>query len=114
MRKPDFCLCENKSADQLCSYSAPLFSDIIIPPLLIPKILKFYLSSVSAKASSDPEDHFSHMVAHSVILIITTTYMKSHHVKTCHWFQTRSNSNQDVSFKRLARVSKCRINISYV
>ena len=26
MRKPDFCICENKGADQLCGLSASLFS----------------------------------------------------------------------------------------
>ena len=45
MRKPEFCLCENKGADQLCSYSAQLicaflcfrYMDRTIPLLLCPK-----------------------------------------------------------------------------
>ena len=46
MRKADFCLYENKGADQLCSNCTAdqclfffCYSDNAIPPLLIPKIL---------------------------------------------------------------------------
>ena len=41
MRKPDFCLCENKDADQLCSKCTAdkrlcfRYTDSAIPPLLI-------------------------------------------------------------------------------
>ena len=44
MRKPDFCLCENKAADQLCSKCTAdqrlcfHYSDSAIPLLLIAKI----------------------------------------------------------------------------
>ena len=53
MRKSDFCLGENKGADQLCS-NCPAdqrlcfrYSDSTIPRLLISKISSFYLSSVT-------------------------------------------------------------------
>ena len=57
MRKPDFCLCVNKGVDQLCSnFTADQrlcfhYSDSTIPPLLICKISRFYLSSVNVQAS---------------------------------------------------------------
>ena len=44
MRKPDFCICENKGADQLCSNCTAdqhlcfRYSDSTIPLLLIAKI----------------------------------------------------------------------------
>ena len=49
MRKPDFCICENKGADQLrsnCEADQCLcfrYMDSTIPRLLVPKI--FYLAS---------------------------------------------------------------------
>ena len=55
MRKQDFCLCENKGADQLCSYCTAdqhlcfRYTDNAFPPLLIPKLSRFYLCSVSAQ-----------------------------------------------------------------
>ena len=56
MRKPDFCLCENKGADQLrsnCEADQRLcfcYTDSSIPPLLISKISSL-LSSVTVQAS---------------------------------------------------------------
>ena len=56
MRKPDFCLCENKDADQLYSYCTVdqrlcfCYTNSTIPLLLIFKILRIYLSSVAAQA----------------------------------------------------------------
>ena len=56
MRKPDFCLCENKAADQLrsnCEADQRLcfcYSDSTIPLLLIAKISSFQPSSVAAQA----------------------------------------------------------------
>ena len=50
--KTGYYLCKNKAADQLCSNCTAdqrrcfHFMDSTIPPLLIPKILRFYLSSV--------------------------------------------------------------------
>ena len=52
MRNPDFCLCENKGADQPCDYCIAdqrlcfRYMDRTIPPLFIPKISRFLLSSV--------------------------------------------------------------------
>ena len=54
MRKPDFCLCGNKGADQLCSYcTADLrfcfrYMDSTIPLLLKSEIPSFLPSSVAA------------------------------------------------------------------
>ena len=56
MRKPDFCLCVNKGADQLrsnCEADQRLcfrYTDSTIPPLLKSQISSFYPSSVAAKA----------------------------------------------------------------
>ena len=47
MRKQDFCQCENKGADQLCSNC----TDSTIPPLLISKITSFLPSSETVQAS---------------------------------------------------------------
>ena len=49
MRKPDFYLCENKSADQLCTNCTGdqrlcfCYSYSTIPPLPLPKISRLYL-----------------------------------------------------------------------
>ena len=57
MRKTDFCLCENKGADQLrsnCEADQRLcfrFTDSTTRPLLIPKISRFWLSSENVQAS---------------------------------------------------------------
>ena len=57
MRKPEFCLCENKDADQLRSNCEAdqrlcfLYMDSTIPFLLVPKISSFYPSSVSVQVS---------------------------------------------------------------
>ena len=56
VRKPDFCLGENKGADQLrsnCEADQRLcfrYSDSTIPPLLIPKLSRFWVSSVTVQA----------------------------------------------------------------
>ena len=56
MRKPDFCLCENKGADQLrsnCEADQRLcfrYTDSTISPLLKDKISRFWLSSVIVQA----------------------------------------------------------------
>ena len=58
MRKPDFCLCENKGADQLCSNCTAdqrlcfcYNSDSTIPLLSKSKISSLYPSSVLVQAS---------------------------------------------------------------
>ena len=52
MRKPDFCQCENKGADQLCSNQSLCFhyTDSMIPLLPKPEISSFLSSSVAAQA----------------------------------------------------------------
>ena len=56
MRKPDFCLCENKGANQLysnCTADQRLcfrYTDSTISPPHIPKILSLYPASVSVQA----------------------------------------------------------------
>ena len=55
-RKPDFCICENKSADQLCSNCTAdqrlclRYSDITIPFLLITNISSLNRTSLTAQA----------------------------------------------------------------
>ena len=55
VRKPDFCLGENKGADQLhsnCEADQRLcfrFMDTTIPPLCITKISRFWLFSVTVQ-----------------------------------------------------------------
>ena len=56
MKKKDFCLCENKGADQLrsnCEADQRLsfrYMDSTIPLLLKSEILSFYPSSIAAQA----------------------------------------------------------------
>ena len=56
MRKPDFCLGENKGADQLRGNREAdqrlcfRYSDSTFPPLLIPKFSRFWVSSVTVQA----------------------------------------------------------------
>ena len=56
MRKPDFCLCENKGADQLCNNCTAdqrlgfRYMDSTIPLLLKSEIPSFKPSSLTAKA----------------------------------------------------------------
>ena len=75
MRKPDFCLCENKGADQLCSNCTAdqrlcfRYLDSTIPFLLKSKISSFYPASVTVQAGLcrtwlDPKDRFSRVAAH--------------------------------------------------
>ena len=81
MRKPDFCLCENKDADQLrsnCQADQRLcfcYLDSTIPLLLISKISSFLPSSETVQAAlcqsrfvsnlvGNPKDRFSRVAAH--------------------------------------------------
>ena len=76
MRKLDFCLCENKGADQLCSNCEAdqclcfRYTDSTISLLLKSKISSFYPASVTVQAglcqtwSETPEDQFSRVAAH--------------------------------------------------
>ena len=76
MRKPDFCICENKGADQLCSNREAdqrlcfRYSDSAIPLLLKSENFKSVVifSDCTARFVSDqvrnPEDLFSHNEAH--------------------------------------------------
>ena len=72
MRKPEFCLCENKGADQLCSDF--VFATQIVQFLLY-LYLKFQASSlllwlyrpVCVRTDRRPEDRFSHVTAHITI-----------------------------------------------
>ena len=67
MRKPAFCICENKDADQLrgnCEADQRLcfrYTDSTIPLLPKYKISRLWLcSAVCAGPGRKPEDHFSH------------------------------------------------------
>ena len=46
MRKPDFCICKNKGADQLCSNCCFRYIDSTFALLPKSKILRLYISSV--------------------------------------------------------------------
>ena len=75
MRKPDFCLCENKGTDQLhsnCTADQCLcfcYMDSTIPLLLKSEISSYKPSSVTVQGQFvsdlvvDPEDQFSHVAA---------------------------------------------------
>ena len=76
MRKPDFCSCENKDADQLCSNCTAdqrlcfRYSDSTIPTLPLTKIFKIltFFQDCTGWFVSDlvgnPEDRFSRVAAH--------------------------------------------------
>ena len=66
MGKPTICIGENKGADQLCSNCEAdqrlcfRYTDSTFPPLLIPKLSRFWVSSVTVQAglcrtSSEPK-----------------------------------------------------------
>ena len=88
MRKPDICLCENKGADQLCSNCTAdqrlcfRYTDSTFPPLRIPKLSRFYLSSVTVQTglcqtwSEHPKTCF---LASRVILSITGSVSQNTH-----------------------------------
>ena len=68
MRKPDFCLCKNKDADQLCSNCTAdqrlcfRYSDSTIPLLPLPKISRFQHFSETIQVGN-PEDRFPRVAA---------------------------------------------------
>ena len=70
-RKPDFCLCENKGADQLRGNREAdqrlcfRYMDSTFPPLLIPKISRFCVSSVTVQAG------LSDLVGNPKLLVFT-------------------------------------------
>ena len=80
MRKPDFCICENKGADQLCgnhkSDQGLCFRQIdsTIPLFSKSEISSLYLSSVAVQPglcrtwSETPKDRFSHNETHFFVL----------------------------------------------
>ena len=76
MRKPDFCLCKNKGADQLCSNCTANqglcfhYMDSIIPPLyLYPKFQdsSFLMKGFMSDMVRNPEDWFSRIMAQSIL-----------------------------------------------
>ena len=78
MRKPDFCLCENKGADQLrsnCEADQRLsirYMDSTIPLLLKSRILSFcpvfYTCTGWFVSDGNPDDRFSRITAHLCFL----------------------------------------------
>ena len=81
MRKPAFCICENKDADQLCGNREAdqrlcfRYIDRTIPPLPKSEFSSLQPSAVTAQPSlfdvsdlvGNPEDRFSHNEAHLVL-----------------------------------------------
>ena len=64
MRKPDFCLCENKGADQCFSFH---YRDSTIPLLLKSEISSFKPTDrVVLDRVGNPEDQFSRDAAHKL------------------------------------------------
>ena len=91
MRKPDFCLCENKGADQLgnnCDLiSAFVFTTRIVqflyflnsnfhPPAIFCNCTGGFVSDLVG----NPEDHFSYIVAHITLIYPVTTKKTKIHV----------------------------------
>ena len=83
VRKPDFCLCENKGADQLRSNSEAdqrlcfPYTDRKIPRLLLKiqnlKLLAFFCDGTCWSVSNlvgNPEDRFSRIAAHNVLVLL--------------------------------------------
>ena len=69
MRKPFFCICENKDADQLCGNLCFRHMDSAIPLLSNPKFhasshLLLLYSPVCVRPGRNPEDRFSHNEAY--------------------------------------------------
>ena len=93
MRKLDFCLCENKGADQLCSNCTAdqhlcfRYMDDAVPPLPISKISSFY-PSVTVQAglcrtwSETLMTVFSHTTVHLLYLFIQLLFLKLQHLHT--------------------------------
>ena len=83
MRKPDFCICENKDADQL------RYTDRTIPLLSKYEISSFYLSSVTAQPglyrtwSETPKTGF-----------LTTRLISSRHTEGEHSIETYTKKNK--------------------
>ena len=84
MRKPDFCICENKGADQLCGNRTTdqhlcfRYTDSTIPLLFKSEISSLWPSSVAVQPGFvglvvNPEDRFSHKEAH---IYISFLYLK--------------------------------------
>ena len=78
MRKPDFCICENKDADQLRSNTAQLISAFVFAIRIVRSLFylnpKFQASSYilwlySLVCVGNPEDRFSHNEAHMVLSV---------------------------------------------
>ena len=93
MRKPAFCLCENKDAAQLRGNREAdqrlrfRYTDSTIPLLPKSEISSLYLSSVAAQPglcptwSETPEDRFSHNEAHLNPTLSLDVDMGSEHIK---------------------------------
>ena len=71
MRKPDFCICENKDADQLRGNSEAdqrlyfRYIDSTMPLLYISESSSLYpFSMIVSDLVRNPEDRFSHNEAH--------------------------------------------------
>ena len=91
MRKPDFCICENKDADQLRGNREAdqrlcfRYTDSIISLLPTYEISSLQPSSVAVQPglcgtwSETPEDRFSHNEAHITHVILP----KAHILLTC-------------------------------
>ena len=70
MRRPDFCLCENKGADQLCSNcTADLISVFVYATQI--SILCSCTGRFVSDLVGDPEDRFSHIAAQMVASFVS-------------------------------------------
>ena len=130
VRKPDFCLCKNKGADQLrsnCEADQRLcfrYSDSTIPLLLKSEISSFWLFSELVQAglcrtwSETPKTGFltsrlrwyriqkDHVMAPKMIIFL---YMSRLVGKPTMWFPNRSDTNRTVQALKGARSLKYRI-----
>ena len=83
MRKPAFCMCQNKGADQLRSTGAAdqhlcfRYKDSTIPLLSKPEMSSLYPSSMVVQPDLcwtrlQPEDRFSYDIAHFMFVVQTS------------------------------------------
>ena len=123
----NFSICENKVADQLCSYcTADLrlcfrCTDSAIPPLLKCKISSFWPSSVTVQAAlcwTWSETNIAGFLMRRLILSCTSLTVIIHsdvtEINLCVrkptiWLPTRSDTNRPVQSQKQARFLKFRI-----
>ena len=77
MRKPDFCICENKDADQLLCFRHLEVQSLCFPDqnFQVSSHLLWLYSPFVSDLLRNPEDWFSDVAAHTVKLGFTGVYI---------------------------------------